>query len=361
MSDPVIPPDEPLSILRLDGSIDPDLDPGLPGELVVTMYRHMARSRVIDERLVRLQRQGRIGFHIGPPGEEASVVGAVQALEAEDWVFPAYREYPALLVRDVPLSVYLNNAFGNAHDTARGRQMPDHWTVSDKRLMSISSPVGTQIPQAVGLAWAARLAGRPDVALVFFGEGTSSQGDFHVGTNFAGVYEAPCILLCRNNQWAISVPFERQTRSGSIAVKAAAYGIHGVRVDGNDVIAVYTATRRAAERARRGEGATLIEALTYRVGAHSTSDDPRAYRAEEEVAPWRERDPLVRTARYLEALGLWDERKEAALREETDAELKAAIEAAESVAPPALETLFDDVYAEQPWHLREQLAEAQRG
>ena len=361
MPEPVRPPVEALSILREDGVVDPDLDPGLPGDLVVAMYRHMARSRIIDERLVRLQRQGRIGFHIGPPGEEASIVGAVQALEPEDWVFPAYREYPALLVRGVPLSTYLNNAFGNADDVARGRQMPDHWTVSDKRLMSISSPVGTQIPQAVGLAWAARQAGRPEVALVFFGEGTSSQGDFHVGANFAGVYDAPCILLCRNNQWAISVPFERQTRAGSIAVKAAAYGIRGVRVDGNDVLAVYAATREAATRARRGEGATLIEALTYRVGAHSTSDDPRAYRDEEAVAPWRERDPLLRTSRYLEARGLWDADREAALREETDAELKAAIGVAEAVGPPALETLFEDVYAEQPWHLREQLAEAKRG
>jgi len=208
------------------------------------------------------------------------------------------------------------------------------------------------------MAWAAKLQGSKEVALVYFGEGTSSQGDFHVGANFAGVFETPAILLCRNNQWAISTPVERQTGSATFAEKALAYGIRGQRVDGNDVLAMYVATQEAAEHARQGRGPTLLEALTYRLGSHSTSDDPTSYRDEAHVAPWRDRDPLDRFRTYLADRGLLNLEEDAALEKKIDQDLKALIKEVEKVPPPALETLFEGVYKDMPWHLQEQFEEA---
>jgi len=346
---------EPFTILRQDGSIDEALDPKLSDDVLVDMYRHMLQARIIEDRATALQRQGRIGFHIGPPGEEASVIGPVMALEATDWIFPSYREFPMLFIRGVSMRTYFNNLYGNSEDPVKGRQMPDHWTSRAHRIGSVSSPVGTQIPQAVGMAWAAKLRGSKEVVMVYFGDGTSSQGDFHVAANFAGVYDAPVILMCRNNQWAISTRIDKQTASETIAQKAIAYGIEGERVDGNDPLAMYVATQRAAERARNGGGATLIEALTYRLGAHSTSDDPRSYRTEDEVAPWQARDPLLRFRTYMKNKGLWDDARDAALEKQLDAEVKAVVAEAEKVSLPPIETMFEDVYAKPPWHLQEQL------
>ena len=357
----VFEPDEnpapPFQILRPDGTINEGLDPGLPAETLLDMHRHMLRARVLDERVTALQRQGRIGFHIGPPGEEACIVGPVMGLEKTDWIMPSYREFPALFIRGVTLRTYLNNLYGNAQDPVRGRQMPDHWTARQHRIGSVSSPVGTQIPQAVGLAWAAKLQGNKEVALVYFGDGTSSQGDFHVGANFAGVFKTPTILLCRNNQWAISVPMRKQTASATFAQKAIAYGMRGVRVDGNDVLAMYVATQEAAAHARKGLGPTLLEAVTYRLGAHSTSDDPKAYRDEAEVAPWRDRDPIDRFRKYLATKGLLDLEEDAELEARIDRDLKALIKEVEKVPPPPIESMFEDVYKDMPWHLREQLEE----
>ena len=350
-------PEAPFQILRPDGTVDEALDPDLPPETLLDMHRHMLRARILEDRVTALQRQGRIGFHIGPPGEEACIVGPVMALEKTDWIMPSYREFPALFIRGVTLRSYLNNLFGNAEDPVKGRQMPDHWTARAHRIGSVSSPVGTQIPQAVGMAWAAKLQGSKEVALVYFGEGTSSQGDFHVGANFAGVFDTPSILLCRNNQWAISTPVERQTGSATIAQKAVAYGIRGQRVDGNDVLAMYVATQEAAEHARQGRGPTLLEALTYRLGAHSTSDDPKAYRDEAEVAPWRDRDPIDRFRKYLADKGLLDLEEDAELEARIDKDLKALIREVEKVPAPPIESMFEGVYKELPWHLQEQLAE----
>ncbi|MBI2896929.1 MAG: thiamine pyrophosphate-dependent dehydrogenase E1 component subunit alpha [Deltaproteobacteria bacterium] len=324
------------------------------------MYRTMLLARNLDDRLIRLQRQGRISFHIGSLGEEAAIVGSAAAMLPADWIWPCYREFAAALYRGMPLEAYLDNMFGNADDPSRGRQMPDHWTGRAWNVGSVSSPVGTQIAQAPGMAWAAKRRGDDVAVLVYFGEGATSEGDFHVGLNFAGVFKAPCIFFCRNNGWAISVPASRQTASKSIAVKATAYGVAGVQVDGNDVLAVHRAVREARERCRRGEGATLIEALTYRLGPHSTSDDPRGYRKEEEVEPWRAADPLPRFRRYLEQRGLWSDADEERVTAEIESEIRAAIEVAERKGPPPLESLFDDVYARRPWHLEEQYREALR-
>jgi len=348
---------EPFCILRPDGTVDEDLEPEISDEKLLEMHKQMVQARIIDDRVTRLQRQGRIGFHIGPPGEEASIVGSTMALEDTDWILPAYREFPALLCRGVTLRSYLCNMFGNSEDPVLGRQMPDHWSARAQRIGSVSSPVGTQIPQAVGMAWAAQLRGSKEIALVYFGDGTTSQGDFHVGANFAGVFNVPAILLCRNNQWAISMPLNRQTASETIASKAEAYGIHGMRVDGNDILGMHVATRQAAERARNGGGTTLLEAVTYRIGGHSTSDDPRAYRDEAEVTPWRERDPIERFKIYLTGKGLWDDERQATLETETASSVRDLVAEVEKVPPPPIESMFEGVYAELPWHLREQQEE----
>jgi TPP-dependent pyruvate/acetoin dehydrogenase alpha subunit len=254
-----------VTVLGPDGAVDPATDPGLPPARVVALYEAMVRTRVLDERLVLLQRQGRIGFHIGSMGEEATILGSAAALEDHDWLFPCYREFGALLLRGMPLQRYIDNMYGNGDDPVKGRQMPDHYTGRAYRFGSVSSPIGTQITQAVGFSWAAKMKGDPSVSLVYFGEGATSSSEFHNGLNFAGVFKTPTVFLCRNNGWAISVPVEKQTGAQTFAQKGFAYGVRAVRVDGNDLLAVYKATRDALDRARRGEGPTLIEALTHRL------------------------------------------------------------------------------------------------
>ena len=306
-----------------------------------------------------LQRQGRIGFYIGSVGEEASIIGSTFALRDSDWILLCYRELGAALWRGYPLYELFCQLFGNADDAVKGRQMPNHYALPERRIGSISSPVGTQIPQATGLGMGARLTGSKDSVLVFFGDGATSTGDFHVGMNFAGVYKAPVLFLCRNNQWAISVPIKSQTASDGITAKAQAYGMDGVRVDGNDVLGVISVTQQALEKARAGEGPTLIEALTYRVTAHSTSDDPRAYRDESEAEAWKEYDPIARLKNYMVNIGLWSEIQDDNLEEEIKTEIQQNLLKAESVGPPPVESMFEDVFKEKTWNLREQYEELQ--
>jgi TPP-dependent pyruvate/acetoin dehydrogenase alpha subunit len=235
--------------------------------------------------------------------------------------------------------------------------MPNHYASYKLRFGSISSPVGNQIPHATGIGMAARLQGTQDLALVFFGDGATSEGDFHVALNFAGVYKAATIFLCRNNQWAISVPSKAQTASPSFAIKATAYNIEGVQVDGNDILAVYEVTRKAAERARQGKGPTLIEAVTYRQGPHTTSDDPRVYRDDKEVEEWIKKDPISRFKSYLIGKGTWSEKKDVGLEEDIKNEIDAALKKAEKIGPPSIDTMFEDVLDSVPWHLEEQREE----
>jgi TPP-dependent pyruvate/acetoin dehydrogenase alpha subunit len=253
-----------------------------------------------------------------------------------------------------PLSCLVGQLFGNSADATKGRQMPNHWCDRSARVVSVSSPVATQLPQAVGVAYAAKLGGEKSAVIAYFGDGGSSTGEFHVAMNFAGVFKTPNVFFCSNNQYAISLPFAKQTAAGSIAVKAAAYGFPGVRVDGNDILAVVRVTRDALERARAGEGPTLVEALTYRMGAHSTSDDPTHYRSEEEVEAWRRKDPIRRFAAHLKKEGLLTDQAEAAVAEEAREEVQRAVAACESAPPVPPESLVEDVYAEMPWHLKEQ-------
>jgi len=354
-------PDAVVSVLRDDGSLDPAHDPGLSDDDVKSLYRYLVQTRQLDERFVQLQRQGRIGFHVGSLGEEAAILGSAWAMRKNDWLFPCYREFGAALMRGLSLQTLCDNMFGNANDTVKGRQMPCHYTCRAVGWASISSPVGTQITHAVGTAWAAKIRHEDSASLVYFGDGATSSSDFHSALNFAGVFRLPVVFLCRNNGWAISVPVERQTATRTFAEKAVAYGIPGVRVDGNDIFAVVSVTRKALERGLRGEGPTLIEAITYRMGGHSTSDDPNRYRETEAVEAWAARDPIERVRSYLEKRGVWSEADQARLRAEIDQNFRDCVALAEKAPLPPLESMFDDVYAKVPWHLAEQRAELLAG
>jgi TPP-dependent pyruvate/acetoin dehydrogenase alpha subunit len=337
--------------------VEPRRDPGLGGDELRALYRTIKLLRLLDDRMLKLQRQGRLGFYMTSTGEEATHVGAAQALRPGDWLFPAYREIGAALHRGYPLRTYMCQLFGNADDPVKGRQMPIHHSVRNLNFVSISSPVGTQIPHAVGAAWAAKLQGKDDVAVAFFGEGATSTPIFHASANFAGRFKTPAILLCRNNGWAISVPSSVQTATPTFAQKAVAYGMPGLLVDGNDILAMVQVVREAAERARRGEGPTLIEAFTYRRGAHSSSDDPSVYRDPTEPKEWERRDPLERLRKHMIGRGELTPAVEAAIEKELVAAIQDALAYAESRPPkPSLHSMFEDVYADVPWHLEEQAA-----
>lgn len=327
--------------------------PEIPDEDLLRLFDKMLLVRVVDDRMMRLQRQGRLGFYMKSIGEEASHF-AVYPLRDTDWVYPSYREQGSWFWRGYTIKQFINQLWGNSADPVKGRQMPVHHSARSLNLVSISSPVGTQIPQAVGTAMAMKISGTDDAVMTYFGEGTSSTGDFHVALNFAGVHKAPVVFVCRNNGWAISVPRSKQTAARSFAAKAVGYGMPGVRVDGNDILAVIQVTREALERARAGEGPTLIEAKTYRIEGHSSSDDPSVYRNPEEPHEWEKRDPLARFRNYLKGCGLYSEKLENEAREKHNDEITAAVEEANSLGPPPVESLFDDVYESMPWNLAEQ-------
>lgn len=320
----------------------------------VRLYRELVRARRIDERLLALCRQGRIGFFGSAFGQEAVAVASAFAIEPGDWVFPALREGAVMLVRGFPLELYLAQAFGSARDVQKGRQMPSHPAGRAVHQVSWSSCIATQLPQAVGMAWAAQRRGERAIALAFLGDGATSHPDFHAALNLAGVFRAPVVFVCQNNQYALSVPVARQTASSSLFVKATAYGFPGERVDGNDALDVHRAVSAAAARARAGAGPMFLECVTYRRGAHSTSDDPSRYRSSAEEAEWAERDPLARLRRTLELARALDEELDARFVSEIDGELDRAIARAEAEPKPALGSLFDDVYAVRPFHLVEQ-------
>jgi pyruvate dehydrogenase E1 component alpha subunit len=333
------------------------MEPDIPKDELKRLYRVMVLTRNLDTRGLQLQRQGRIGFYIGCLGQEAAHIGSAYALKPEDWVFPAYREIGSMLLRGITLNQLLDQYFANAEDVQKGRQLTNLFGVKTANYVTGSAPIATQLPQAVGVALAAKIKGDPIVTLTYFGDGGTSENDFHTGMNFAGVYKTPTVFFCINNHWAISVPVERQTASETIAIKAQAYGFEGIRVDGNDILAVYRTTKDAVEKARKGGGPTLIEAVTYRMGAHSSSDDPKRYSSQQELEEWQKRDPLVRFRKYLEWKGMWSEAEEKKTQDETNREIDEAVQHAEKLPKPALETLFTDVYAEMPWNLEEQLRE----
>ncbi len=323
---------------------------------LIDLYKAMARLRAVDQKMLNLQRQGRIGFYGTAFGEEAAVVGSAAALRPDDWVFPALRQAGVLLGRGYPLTLFIAQCMGNALDPLKGRQMPVHAASREHHVVSWSSCIATQLPHAVGTAYAMKMKGVDTVAMAYLGDGATSEADFHVAMNFAAVWKSPVVFVCQNNQWAISVPLSQQTASETLADKAEAYGMPGVRVDGNNVTEVMDACREAVARARKGEGPSFIEALTYRRGGHSSSDDPTRYRPASEEKIWETRDPLLRARKALESRHLWTEGDEKRLQDAVTAEVAAAVAEAEKAGPPETSTLFEDVTAVQSKELAGQEA-----
>jgi pyruvate dehydrogenase E1 component alpha subunit len=324
--------------------------PALEGELLLGAWRAMLRSRVCDQRCFSLQRQGRLGVFSPVNGEEAAVVGSAWALDpARDWVVPQYRELPAMLRQGYRLEQALHYYRGNP---AGSRMDPG------VRLLPYQISLAAQMPHAVGLGWGLRHQGSDAVVCVYFGDGASSEGDAHESLNLAGVRRAPVVFVLKNNGWAISTPVRRQTAAANFAARAEGYGIAGERVDGNDLFAVYAACSRAVARARAGEGPTLVEAVTYRMGPHNTADDPTRYVDPVELEEHRGHDPIERVRRHLRAEGLIDEASEERLVEELTAEFDAAMADVEAAEPPGAEALFDHVYGRPPPRLERQRREA---
>lgn len=345
---------EAMTVIGADGGSN-GYDPGLSDDQLLHCYRTMLLVRAFDDTCMKLQRSGRIGFSIPNLGVEGMQVGAATALRKDDWIFPCYRNFGMALYHGISPVDMMHNMYGNSHDSAVGRQMPVHFSFVDPiHWVSISSPIGTQIPQAVGAARAFQLRGEDKVCLTSFGDGGTSSLGFHSGLNFAGVWKAPVVFLCQNNGYAISCSSEQQTASESYAIKGKAYGIPGVKVDGNDLLAVRRAVCEAVDLARAGGGPTLIEAETFRMGGHSTSDDPTRYVPKELVAEWAAKDPVDRFERFLGKRGLWKQGDRERIYGDCMQEVGDAARVAQSTEAPGLETIFSDVYAELPEHLRRQ-------
>ena len=352
-----------FQLIREDGTpIDAHAIESLDRTLACKLYDGILRIRVTDARMMALQRQGRIGFYGEAMGQEAAVVGSAAVTQPEDWIVPALREAGVGLYRGMTLDSYIAQIFGNAADPTKGRQMPCHPCDREHHYVVMSSCVSTQIPHAVGIAMAMKIKGDKAACFGYMGDGGTSEGDFHVALNFAGVAKVPVVLICQNNQWAISTPGTLQTASETIAIKGLGYGVEAIRADGNDVLAVYHAVKYASDKARRGDGPTFIELLTYRVSAHSSSDDPSRYRDENVTAIWRgERDPIRRFEVLLTAKGWLEAGEKDALAATIEQDVRDAIARQEAVGAPPLESLIEDVFEEPTWNLREQLADLAAG
>lgn len=323
-------------------------DGSLSDEQRLAMYRSMILVRHFDRRAVHLQRTGRLGTYAPLEGQEAAQVGCGFALEKRDWLFPTYREHGVSLVHGMPMSTVFLYWNGRPEGCIAPQGV---------NIFPIAVPIATQLPHAVGAAWASKLKGEDVISVGFLGDGATSEGDFHEAMNFAGVFKLPVIIFCQNNGFAISVPLHKQTASETLAEKAAGYGVEGVRVDGNDVVAVYEAVKKAADKARRGEGPTFIEAVTYRYGSHTTADDHTRYRESTEVEAWKEKDPIERLKKDLLARGLWSDEQEEAVWAEADRLVQEAVDTMQGMPPVDHNRLFDYSYAELPQHLVEQREE----
>jgi len=337
-----------LQILNEHGNANEKLVPKLTKEQMLKMYEFMLQGRLFDETALKLQREGRMLTFAAGIGQEAAAVGSAFALQQNDWMFPSFRENSSFMVRGMPPELLYQYWAGDE----RGNKIPENLNC-----FTVSVPVGSQITHAVGAAWAMKLRKEKNITLVYFGDGATSKGDFHEGMNFAGVFHVPCVFVCQNNQWAISVPRSHQTASETIAQKAFAYGFDGVLVDGNDIFAVYAATKASADKARTGDGPTLIECFTYRLADHTTADDSSRYRTQEELEEWKKKDPIVRFEKYLFAKGILAEKIRKEIQDRVQKRIDEAVKAAESVSSPNPEDIFNFTYADMPWFLKEQMNE----
>jgi pyruvate dehydrogenase E1 component alpha subunit len=338
---------ERLEILDTEGRVDSDLMPGLdPGE-IRGLYRDMVLMRTFDGKAINLQRQGRMGTWPPIKGQEAVQAGVALAMAENDWLIPAFREHGIMVLRGVPLHLVYAYWAGDE----RGSCYPE-----GVRCFPVAVPVGSQWQHGAGVGLSLKLRHEDAVAVTFGGDGSTSEGDFHEAVNCAGVFDAKTVFVIQNNQWAISVPLHKQTAAETLAQKAHAYGVPGIQVDGNDVFAVYVAAHEAIERARSGGGPSLIEAVTYRLGDHTTADDATRYRADDELKMWEGRDPILRLRSYLEQQGLWDDDQEAVLLEEAQAWVEAQVTMLENMPKQEPEAIFKFMYHEMPPHLVEQMA-----
>ncbi|MBN2796293.1 MAG: pyruvate dehydrogenase (acetyl-transferring) E1 component subunit alpha [Clostridia bacterium] len=344
---PYVPQSEEMvQIMDPNGNIvKPEWMPNLSNEEIIEMYETMVFSRIIDEKILQYQRQGRILTYAPNLGQEAAQVGSGFAIKQTDWVASAFRELGVWLRKKAPLYNILLYWYGNEE----GMHMPE-----EVRILPVSVPIASQLQHATGLAYASKYRNEPDVTLGYVGDGGTSQGDFHEALNFASVNQTPNVFIVQNNQFAISTRRAVQTKVKTIAEKALAYGMPGIQVDGNDIFAMYAVTKEAVDQARNGGGPTLIEAYTYRLGAHTTADDPTVYRDQEEVEEWLKKDPIDRLKKYMLKAGIWDEEKEEALRKEKSEIVKSEFTKVENSEPVALEAVFDYIYADKTSIQKEQ-------
>lgn len=338
---------ERLSVLDEDGRLDQEFEPDISPELHLKMFRAMLLGRRFDERMLNLQRQGRIGTFPPIKGQEAAHIGSVAILRDSDWFVPSFRETAAEIMRGRSMESVLLYYNGYNQGTIIPAQQKD---------MPMAVPVASQIIHAVGLGYAAKYRQTDEVVMAFFGDGATSEGDFHEGLNCAAVYKAPVVFVCQNNQWAISIPVSQQTASATLVQKAVAYGMPGIQVDGNDILAVHAAAKEAVDRARGGGGPTFIEAITYRVMMHTTADDPSRYRDDEEVAEWKNRGPIARYTRYLTEKNILTEPLIASLEVEIKDEIQQAVDRAENQMKQPGDPLemFDHLFHTIPAHLEAQ-------
>ena len=350
-----------IRVVDEDGRANGPWNPHLDADTLTRGLKAMLLTRAYDDRMYRAQRQGKTSFYMKSTGEEAVSIAAAAALERDDMCFPSYRQQGLLIARGYPLLDMMCQVYSNVRDPLKGRQLPIMYSSREYGFFSVSGNLGTQFPQAVGWAMASAYKGDDRIAASWVGEGTTAEGDFHHALNFASVYRAPVVLNVVNNQWAIS---SFQGIAGgdetTFASRAIGYGLPGLRVDGNDFLAVYAATQWAASRARANHGPTLIELYTYRAEGHSTSDDPNRYRPSDEWKAWPLGDPVERLKKHLITIGQWSDEKHEAARKEAEEFVRATNKEAESFGTlggdqkPSLKTMFEDVYEDMPWHLRRQ-------
>lgn len=337
---------ETYQVVEPDGSYDPEQLPDLTDSELQDLYRWMLLQRTFDERSTKLQRRGKLGTFASGQGQEASIIGSGYALQGQDRIFPYGRETGMLLMHGLSMRDML----------LYWRGIEDASRMEGANVFGLAISIGSHIPVVTGASWGLKLDGSDAVAFANLGDGATSTGAFHEGLNFAGVLNTPAVFFCQNNQYAISMPFEKQTAADTVAQKALAYGVDGIRVDGNDVLAVYNAVSEARKRALKGDP-VLVEAVTYRRAAHTTSDDPTRYRSQEEVDDWSNRDPLDRYREFLQSAGLWDEIDEEEIREEVDEEFSEAVEAADKYPEREVEEIFTYLHEETPPDLKRQLEE----